>query len=165
MIEIKESCKCMLLLAGVLFLAFCSHAVYTMSKTLETTAKVVQALPAQLDARAQSLQTAVLAEVAGQVDITRKDVLHQLAAVNIGGKLDSALLLVDRRLGDALQRVDTALSTVDAIRQDIQPTLANVRAITDHANEASAVLLARNARDSGGHSGSAPDRAGRIRKH
>lgn len=53
--------------------------------------------------------------------------------------------VADRRLGDTLARVDTALDTIEALRQDLQPTLANAQAITDHANEASAVLFRRDA--------------------
>jgi hypothetical protein len=51
----------------------------------------------------------------------------------------------DRRLGDTLGRVDTALGTVNALHDDLKPTLENAAAITAHAKDASAILLRRDA--------------------
>ena len=51
----------------------------------------------------------------------------------------------DRRLGDTLARVDVALGEVHEIRGDFQPILAHVNNITEHADEGTKILFARNA--------------------
>ena len=106
-----------------------------------------RALPGAISGELAATRTALLteidaarADVSGQIAATRKDVLAEA-----DGQLSAVRDVADQRLGDALARVDRALGTVDALRQDLQPTLANVKALTDHANEASAILLRRDA--------------------
>lgn len=136
----KELLKCLALLALLCLLIECGLGV-------RTAVRLAQTLPNRIDARAQSLQAAVLAELHAQAGGVRKDAVAQLTALqaNVFSELDRTRQMVDRRTGDALARVDTALGTVDALRADLQPTLANVKQITGHANEASAVLLRRDA--------------------
>lgn len=60
-------------------------------------------------------------------------------------RVDTALTTADRRIGGTLARVDTALGTVEALRKDLAPTIANAASITAHVNEASAILCCRDA--------------------
>ncbi|MDE2104523.1 MAG: hypothetical protein KGL39_45225 [Patescibacteria group bacterium] len=115
------------------------------------------ALPAGVQAEVQATRTALVGEIQAtrgdlnaQIDGVRKDLLGkdgQVASLrdDVMSQVAELRDTADRRLGDTLARVDTALVTVDQLRADLQPTLTNVQAITGHANEASAILFRRDA--------------------
>ena len=110
------------------------------------------ALPKAVLSEVATTRTAALAEIAttrtqllsqvtglrGDLTAARKDLFAEVGAIREAA---------DKRIGDTLTRVDTALATVDKLREDVQPTLANVRAITDHLNDSAAITpeLTRNA--------------------
>jgi hypothetical protein len=100
-----------------------------------------------LDSRLQRVQTAALFEVDIQANRMRERMDAQLTALQtrLFSEVGQTREMLDRRTGDALARVDRAIGTVEALRADLQPTLSNVRDISAHANEASAVLLRRDA--------------------
>jgi len=117
-----------------------------------------RALPVAVCAEIQATRGALVAEIdatradlISQVDAARKDVLAkadgQLTALQAQSFQQIADFrdVADRRLGDTLARVDTALGTVDALRADLQPTIANAASISSHVNEASAILFRRDA--------------------
>jgi len=72
----------------------------------------------------------------GQIAALRTDVMGEVAQIRT---------TADRRLGDTLARVDVALGEVHEIRGDFQPILAHVNNITEHADDATKILFARNA--------------------
>jgi hypothetical protein len=47
----------------------------------------------------------------------------------------------DRRVGDTLSRVDTALATVDSLHRDLKPSLDSAAAITAQVNDALPLYL------------------------
>lgn len=82
-------------------------------------------LTSEVDTQIGALRT----DATGQLNTLRKDLLEGDASV--AGLLNS-------RVGDALTRVDKALGTVESLRVDLQPTLANVKDITGHVNDIAA---------------------------
>jgi hypothetical protein len=50
-------------------------------------------------------------------------------------------ITADRRLGDTLSRVDTALTTVDSLRLDLKPSLDHTAAITAQVDDALPLYL------------------------
>jgi hypothetical protein len=121
---------------------------------VRTVAVVVAALPSEVRATRAVLISelqATRADLGGQVDAARKDVLAkadgQLGALQSESFRQIAEFrgVADRRLGDTLARVDTALGMVNQLHTDLQPTLANAESITAHASEASAILFRRDA--------------------
>jgi methyl-accepting chemotaxis protein len=117
-----------------------------------------RALPGAVTGELQATRAALIAEVqATRSDLTtqltsaREDLLsrtdRQVSALrgDVMGEVAEVRKTVDRRLGDTLERVDTALATMDALHGDLKPTLDNAAAITAQAKDASAILLRRDA--------------------
>ena len=101
----------------------------------------VAALPQQLALTRRAL--------VGEVAATRKDLDEQIAAARVDvlvrserqaeglrrdlfAETDAIRATADRRLGDTLARADAALATVDGLRQDIKPVIANA-AVTEQS--------------------------------
>lgn len=99
-----------------------------------------RALPVAVSTELQAART----ELTGQIEDARKDVLlrseRQVAALrtDLMAKVSEVSGLADRRIGDTLARVDTALGTADALRADLQPALTNAASITGHVNSITA---------------------------
>lgn len=95
----------------------------------------------------QATRSAVVAQVAaarvdlsGQLEGARKDLLvrteREMADLR-AGVLDEAAQIrttADRRVGDSLARVDTALGEVQELRADLKPVLANAATLEQHAD-------------------------------
>jgi HEAT repeat protein len=107
---------------------------------------------------ARALPGAVSAELAavrmdftGQVAAARQDLLtrteRQVAALrtDLMSEVSQIRSTADQRVGDTLGRVDAALATVNALHDDLKPTLDNAAAITGQAKDAAAILLRRDA--------------------
>jgi hypothetical protein len=103
-----------------------------------------QALPAAVTVELRTTRTAVLAEVraargdlTGQVGAARKDLLarteHQVAALrkDAMGEVAQIRSTADRRVGDTLARVDTALEEVEELRGDLKPVLMHAASVTN----------------------------------
>jgi hypothetical protein len=67
-----------------------------------------------------------------EADALRQDVMAEAAAVRT---------TTDRRVGDTLSRVDTALATVDSLHRDLKPSLDSAAAITAQVNDALPLYL------------------------
>jgi len=102
---------------------------------------------AQIQREADKTRTATRQAIAenmrpvlGEVKAWRKDTNRQL---------DDLRSMVDTHATDLAVRADKQLTrtndTVAALRNDIQPSLTHVEAITQHADEASAILFRRDA--------------------
>jgi ABC-type transporter Mla subunit MlaD len=96
----------------------------------------VQATRGDLISQLTSAREDLLGRTDRQVSALRGDVMGEVVEIR-----ETA----DRRLGDTLARVDTALTTMNALHDDLKPTLDNAAAITAHAKDASAILLRRDA--------------------
>jgi hypothetical protein len=122
---------------------------YTILLVRSATA-VVATVPVEID----STRVALVAQMEGtrrdlnrQVTAARQDVLgrteRQAAALRMDVMAEVAGFreTADRRLGDTLARADRALWTVDALRQDLKPTLDHSAAITAQVSDAMPLFL------------------------
>lgn len=130
---------------ALLALALSMLAVsYFICDLLHTMKVTVAAIPAELVDQADKLRTASLSEIDRQAKGIRRDVMQQTGKV---------LTLADQQLtatrADLKQTVAQSLASViapiDGIRSDLQPVLDHATNISAHADEASAILLRRDA--------------------
>jgi hypothetical protein len=111
---------------------------------------VVAAIPGEI----QATRAAVVAEIqatrsdlTGQVDAARKDLLgrteRQVAALrgDVVGEVAEIRKAADRRVGDTLGRIDTALGKVEELRADLKPSLDHAASITKQADDAAPLFL------------------------
>ena len=145
--RLKSALVCGLLAALIGLLVSATLLVHSASVVVATLPAEVRATRAALVSELQATR----ADLADQVEAARRDVLtkadSQLSAFQLESFRQIAEFrgVADRRLGDTLARVDTALGTVDQFRTDLQPTIANAESISAQANEASAILFRRDA--------------------
>ena len=95
---------------------------------------------------------ALPAAVSAEIDATRADLINQIEAArkDLLGKADAQLSTIqsesfrqitefrsvaDRRLGDTLARADTALRTVEALRNDVKPAVDGAVALESDAKD------------------------------
>lgn len=131
------------LLTCTLLAALTALAAYVFL-LLQTTRATVAAIPGEI----QATRTALLGEVSaarcdltGQIGAARRDLLRltdrQATALRTGALTEAGELrrTADRRLGDTLARVDTALIKIEELRGDLKPVLANTAALTSDAKD------------------------------
>jgi hypothetical protein len=133
----------------ILWGAVASLAVYSVLLVRAATGSVA-ALPNEI----QTTRSALIGEIAA----TRVDLMRQIAASrgdllvltereadalrhDLMTQTTAVLTTADRRLGDTLSRVDTALATVDSLRQDLKPSLDGAAAIAAQVNGALPLYL------------------------
>ncbi len=115
---------------------------------LHAATEATRALMGTVVGEVQATQTALVGQVAaaradltGQVAAARGDLLarteRQVAALRIDVMAQVAQIrtTADRRVGDSLRRVDTALGGIEEIRGDLEPVLANAAALAEHADK------------------------------
>lgn len=127
--RLKTALLCGLLaaLAGVAIQAFLLLHAATVA---------ARALPGAVSAEL----AAARADLTGQVAAARQDLLarteRQVAALrtDVMGEAAQIRSTADRRVGDTLARVDTALGKVEELRGDLKPVLANAATLTQHAD-------------------------------
>jgi hypothetical protein len=107
-----------------------------------------RALPVAVSVEIQATRAALVAEI----DATRADLIYQVEAArtDLLGKTDSQFSTIqaesfrqitefrsmaDRRLGDTLERADTALRTVEALRNDVKPAIDGAVALESDAKD------------------------------
>jgi hypothetical protein len=142
--QITTACRCLAWLSIAALFAVLAYQAFT--------------LPARLEADARSAETRVLAQITG----LRSDLNGQVAGLrsDLTGESAAWRNTTDKRLGsiqgDVAIRLDTALVRADArlgdvtaavagLRADLAPTLAHAASVAQHADEASAILLRRDA--------------------
>jgi ABC-type transporter Mla subunit MlaD len=132
------------------FLAALTALVVCAILLLRAATATVSAIPGELEGTRAELIGVVEAareDLAAQVGFARQDVLarseRQLAALRTDALTEVAEIrkMVDRRLGDTLARADTALGTVEALRQGLQPALDNSAAIAAQVNASLPLFL------------------------
>ncbi len=108
---------------------------------------LVKTLPGELQATRASLIGAIgdtRVDLSRQITATRRDILtrsdRQLTALraDLVGEADSVRETADRRLGDTLSRVDTALASAESLRQDLKPALDHSAAAAAQAESVAA---------------------------
>ena len=140
---IQQTLAC-ILLAAVASLAVCSvllvraatWAVAALPNEIQATrsALVGEIAATRIDLTKQVADSRrdLLARTEREADALRKDVMAEASEVRI---------TADRRLGDTLSRVDTALATVDSLRQDLKPLFDHTAGITAQVNDALPLYL------------------------
>jgi hypothetical protein len=121
-------------LACILLAAVASLAVYSVLLVRAATGAVAAA-PREI----QATRAALIAEIAA----TRADLIQQIAAARreVMAEAASIRTTTDRRVGDTLARVDTAVATVDSLRHDLKPSLDGAAAITAQVSDALPLYL------------------------
>jgi hypothetical protein len=118
--------------------ALTALAGYT-AMLIHTATRTVAAIPSELAAT----RTALIEETRA----ARRDLLtrseRQFAALRSDtvAELSQFRETADRRLGDTLARADTALTTLDNLRQDIKPTLDHSATITAQLDDSLPLFL------------------------
>ncbi len=130
------------LLICALLAALTALAAYAIL-LLEAARATLTALPSGI--------AATRAALVGEVACARTELLsladRQLTTLQTSANAQIAGFrqTADRRLGDSLERVDRALVSVEGLRSDLKPILANTARITARTDEAAAVLFQRDA--------------------
>ena len=137
-----------------LLLAVLSATGASVCLLVRTTTKVVAALPDEIQATRTALVSEIQAtrgDLTGQVQSAREDLLgraeRQAAGLrgDVMGEVAEIRVAADRRVGDTLGSVDRTLEAVNALHNDLKPTLDNAADITAQAKDASAILFRRDA--------------------
>jgi hypothetical protein len=115
---------------------------------LHAATRATRALPVAVSVEIEATRAALVAEIAA----TRADLINQVEAArkDLLGKADAHLSTIqsesfrqitefrsmaDRRLGDTLARADTALHTVEALRNDVKPAVDGAVALESDAKD------------------------------
>ena len=78
-----------------------------------------------------------------QIAALRRDTLHEVAAIRteVVGEVDQIRATADRRVGDTLARVDTAMATVEGVRADVKPLLDHAGSVAKQADDVAPLFL------------------------
>lgn len=118
-------------------------AVYTIL-LLEAARATVAAIPGEIQSTRSSLVAEVAAarcDLTSQIAAARRELLSladrqatalRTESLSEAGEIRKA---ADRRLGDTLSRVDTALGKIDELRGDLKPVLANAAELEGDAKD------------------------------
>jgi ABC-type transporter Mla subunit MlaD len=137
-----------------LLLAVLSAVGMSAFLLVRATTAVVAAVPGEIQATRAALVSEIQAtrgDLTVQVQSAREDLLRraerQVAGLrgDVMAEVSKIRVAADRRVGDTLGRVDTALEAVNALHNDLKPTLNNTAAITEQTKDASAILFRRDA--------------------
>jgi hypothetical protein len=85
----------------------------------------------------------LLSRTEREVAALRTDALGQVAALrtDVMAQADQIRAGADRRVGDTLARVDTALANVEALRGDLKPTLDHAASLTKQVDDSAPLFL------------------------
>ena len=136
-----------LALSCALLAAFTGVAVQAVL-LLHAATVATRALPSAVSVEIQATRAALVAEInatraelSNQVEAARKDLLGkadaQLNTIQSESfrQITEFRSLADRRLGDTLARADTALRTVEALRNDVKPAVDGAVALESDAKD------------------------------
>lgn len=140
---IQQTFACILLAASASLAVYCGLLVRAVTGA-------VTALPKEI----QATRSALIGEIAAtridlmkQIAASRRDLLvrteREAAALRQDVMTEAAAVrtTADRRLGDTLSRIDTALATVDSLHQDLKPALEHTAAIAAQVDDALPLYL------------------------
>jgi hypothetical protein len=113
-----------------------------------------RAVPVAVSAELQATRAALVGQMdatrrdlAGQVEAARKDLLErterEVANLRTGvlGEVAQIRTTADRRIGESLARMDTALGKVEELRDDLRPMLLHATALAAQVDNAAPVFL------------------------
>ena len=114
---------------------------------LHAATQAARALPGAVSGEIQTTRAVLVTQVAAargdltdQIEAAREDLLarteREVADLRTGvlGEVAQIRTTADRRVGDSLARVDTALGEVEELRGDLKPVLANAASLEQHAD-------------------------------
>ena len=114
---------------------------------LHAATQAARALPGAVSGEIQTTRAVLVTQVAAargdltdQIEAAREDLLarteREVADLRTGvlGEVAQIRTTADRRVGDSLARVDTALGKVEELRGDLKPVLANAATLEQHAD-------------------------------
>ena len=132
---------------GCTLLAALTGVAVQAALLLHAATQTARALPGAIAGEIQTTRAVLVAQVAAargdlssQIEAARKDLLarteHEVAGLRSGvlGEVTQIRTTADRRVGDSLARVDTALGKVEELRGDLKPVLANAATLEQHAD-------------------------------
>ena len=131
------------ILVCALLAALVAVAAYA-ALVLQATRATLAAIPSEIECTRTQLLAEVTAarhDLSRQIGAARTDLLvrteRQVASLRTDtlAEVGEIRKTADRRLGDTLGRVDTALAKIDDIRGDLRPVLANTAALTADAKD------------------------------
>ena len=126
-------------------------AIFAITRSITETLDAVPVQVEQAEAAVVAEMEATRADADQQLDAARNGLLaladKQLTGVrgDTTAELDGLTAVVNSRLGDSLSRVDRALDEIRGLRTQLTPILSSAQDITAHVDEASSILLKRNA--------------------
>lgn len=140
---IQQTLACILLAAGASLAVYCGLLVRAVTGAVTALPKEIQATRSALIGEIAATRVNLMKEIAAsrrdllvlterEAEALRRDVMTEAEAVRT---------TTNRRLGDTLSRVDTALATVDSLRQDLKPVIDRTAAITAQVNDALPLYL------------------------
>lgn len=111
----------------------------TRAALIDQAAAARRDLTAQIEGARQD----ILGRTERQVAALRTDTIGQVAAlrVDVMGQVGHFRSAADRRVGDTLARVDTALAELQQLRSDLKPTLDHVASVTEQVDDAAPLFL------------------------
>jgi len=140
---LKTALTCLLLAALTAASVSVLLLVRTATAVVATTPGQIQATRAALLAETQAAR----GDFIGQMESARRDLLgrteRQAAALrgDVMGEVSEIRKAADRRVGDTLGRVDTALGKIEELRGDLKPTLDHSASLTKQVDDAAPLFL------------------------
>ena len=114
---------------------------------LHAATKAARALPGAVSGEIQTTRAVLVTQVAAargdltdQIEAAREDLLARTERevadlrTSVLGEVAQIRTTADRRVGDSLARVDSALGKVEELRGDLKPVLANAATLEQHAD-------------------------------
>jgi uncharacterized protein YoxC len=100
------------------------QAQVTRQEVLDEVDKQATGIRRDLTGQIEGARKELLARSDKQLTALRNDVMENVAEIRT---------MADRRVGDSLDRVDSALAEIHGLREDVQPVLANATSLTANA--------------------------------
>jgi len=85
----------------------------------------------------------LLASADRQIGTLLRDTLREVDTLrtDVVGEVDQIRATADRRVGDALARTDTAIATVQGLREDVKPLLAHAGSVAKQVDDSAPLFL------------------------
>jgi hypothetical protein len=148
--KIRAALVCVLLLAAIVVAIYAAGFVVAATVTIASVPAEMKAARADLAIQAKALRVESLKEIDRQANALRGE-LHgeaglldaQMSALqkNTFGELAAIRSTADKRTGESLARVDTALQAMTGIRADLQPVLKHAGSIAAQVDDAAPLYL------------------------
>ena len=141
--KLKAALTCVLLAAAI-------AVAVSVVLLVRTATAVVAAVPGEIQATRAALVAEIQAtrgDLTAQVHSARENLLgradRQVTALrsDVMGEVAEIRKAADRRVGDTLGRIDTALARVEELRGDLKPALDHTASVTRQIDDAAPLFL------------------------